>query len=172
MIKNHSKCLQESIIIHELLTENKVTGQVAQDPHRLNLNLFVLSRQNVKLDAIKNGDTNVIGEYFSAWNVVEQDVGDAGDGVQDELFMLVKSSFINCDHQVGDEALNFIVLKLGDGIFFLCKQICQQFDNLGDCILNGNLAQLFVLLAFDTFLWLYLLLHLPSQVVLAQVYDF
>lgn len=94
MVKDNSQSFQECGVVHELIAENSMPGEIRQDSHCLYLNFFILSRQNIEFDAVENWRSDIIVQKFFLWNIVKQDIGYAWNSIQYKLFVFVNGSLV------------------------------------------------------------------------------
>ena len=69
--------------------------EIGEHTARLNLYFFVLSREDVELDAVESRYPNFCVEELSLWHIIEKNVRDARYGIQDVLLVLPNGAFVN-----------------------------------------------------------------------------
>ena len=95
VVEHYRQGLQESLVVDELITQRRMSGEVGENAYRLNLNFLVLRCQDVKLNTVEDADPNIIGQQLFLGQIIEEYIGYAGDGVEYEFFADVERPFVD-----------------------------------------------------------------------------
>jgi hypothetical protein len=127
-----------------------VAGEVGEHSHSFDLDLLILGGQDVQLDGVEDGDPDVIGEQLGLGHIVEEHIGDARYRIQHELLILLDCSFVDGLHEVSGELLS--VDLNGSQLFrcmvFLGAEVCNEFEDLGEGLLDTASTEILVLFVF------------------------
>ena len=83
--------------------------------------------------------------------IVVKDISDAAHCIQDEFFVLLQWSALNCIAKLADELVKkifFKLLELDLSNLFFCRKIGEQFENLGKSILKIASWEFFIFFVF------------------------
>jgi len=124
-----------------------MSRQIRKDAHCLDLNLLVLSREQVILKCVEHLLSDLDLEKGRLRRIVIQDVRDGADRVQDKLLILIDIPAVDSLADLLDEFTEqlFHAFESFQCELLLSRKIGKQFDYLGESILKVPCGEFLIL---------------------------